>query len=255
MPFSVSFLDFDELEDLISKGVMKNLDDNIYIVKGFFDPKFIDEIKNFCLQFSSTIPDGWFPCLDECPDYHRFHNNYEQAYVKAVQHAFYFHPWNENKNIFSEFLKIFELKLKCMDNKLEVAPNYLNNLPSDGVIARIVVHQYPCGGGGQQEHIDPVSPYARIQTIIQASEPGKDYISGGLYVNHHKFGIVNIDKFTQKGDLIILSPGIRHGVDKIDPEKELDWSDTRGRWIIMPIILNSDVKPDIYGKPKMSKKV
>jgi hypothetical protein len=103
-----------------------------------------------------------------------------------------------------------------------------------------VCHQYPRGGGGQAEHIDPVSPFAKVQTLIQASTPGIDYGTGGLYINDPRFGIVNIDPLTRKGDLVLASPGVKHGVAAIDPGKQLQWSETDGRWIIMPIIIHSD---------------
>ena len=46
-----------------------------------------------------------------------------------------------------------------------------------------------------------------------------------------------------------MSPGIKHGVEAIDPEFEFDWLREDGRWIIMPIIIDSDVEKDGYGKP------
>jgi hypothetical protein len=131
----------------------------------------------------------------------------------------------------------------------QIDTDFLKNIPSSGPIARVLVHQYPRGGGAQNEHVGPVSPYAKIQTIIQASVPFKDYQSGGLYVRASGTGKVYLDGLTNKGDLIVMSPGIKHGVEAIEPEFELDWSREDGRWIIMPIIIDSDLNKDGYGKP------
>lgn len=238
-----------ELEELILlPDFLSGLENNAYIVRGFLPEQLIDKIKKRCFDFSKNMPDSWHPCIDGCPDYHRLHNNYPQAYVKALQHAYYFHPWNGNDELFEYFKDIFSLKISLSDRK-EFCNNYMNNIPSDGAIARIVVHQYPRGGGGQQEHIDPVSPYARIQTIIQASSPGTDFLNGGLYMNDPVVGRIYLDKLTEKGDLIILSPGIKHGVAPVDAGHVFNWDEQDGRWIIMPIIINSDVSNDGYGKP------
>lgn len=222
----------------------------VFIVRGFMDIARIDAFKSFCASFSEQQDASWHPCLDGCPDYHRLHNMYPGAHVPAIQHGYYFHPWNANfgsLNEFDGFAQVFELKRRT--GGLSDA-SYMRNLPSQGPIARLVCHQYPRGGGGQAEHIDPVSPFAKVQTLIQASQPGKDYAVGGLYVRDPDVGVVNIDPLTNKGDLILASPGVRHGVAAIDPDHPLDWNREDGRWIIMPIIIHSDYKEDAALKPR-----
>ena len=238
-----------EFNNLVNSAqFIKDINENIYIVKGYYSVREIDKIKQICLEFSNEIEPAWYPCVDDCPDYHRLHNNYPKAHVQSIQHAYYFHRWNGNHSLFNFFSNIFNMKSVLVDSN-NIDMDFLNNIPSTGPIARVLVHQYPRGGGGQKEHIDPVSPYAKIQTIIQASVPNKDYRSGGLYINTSETGKVYLDGMTNKGDLIVMSPGIKHGVEAIDPECELDWSKDDGRWIIMPIIIDSDLKKDGYGKP------
>ncbi|MCC5450489.1 hypothetical protein LMJ53_01920 [Rheinheimera sp. UJ51] len=249
MSVNIHVIGWQEFELMLqSPDFISNLENNVYIIRGLFNKELIDEIKDSCLSFSSKTADSWYPCIDDCPDYHRLHNNFPGAYVKAIQHAYYFHPWNDNDALFDSFKKIFSLKLALSEQKQNIQ-NYMSNIPSDGPIARIVVHQYPRGGGGQEEHIDPVSPYARVQTIIQASVPGDDFMQGGLYLIDPVHGRIELDRLTSKGDLIVLSPGVRHGVAPVDPESTFNWQETDGRWIIMPIIINSDVSNDGYGKP------
>ncbi len=230
-----------------TQDFLDNIDENIYIVREMFDVSTIQSIRLQCMNTARETEPSWHPCLDNCPDYHRIHHNYPDAYVKSIQHAHYFHPWNTNLKIFDTFLPIFELKVRLCG--YETAEVFLSNIPSSGPICRVLVHQYPSGGGGQQEHIDPVSPFAQIQTIIQASEPGKDFGSGGLYVNHSKIGKIYLDSLTQVGDLIVLSPGVKHGVAPIDIEKSLNWNEPTGRWIVMPIIIDSDEPHVVKNKP------
>lgn len=56
-----------------------------------------------------------------------------------------------------------------------------------------------------------------MQTIIQALEKGKDYISGGLFVRDPESNeeIFVDDDFTI-GDMIVFNPHIPHGVKPID---------------------------------------
>jgi len=229
--------------------LIERIEHEVFIVRNFMDADLVDAFKNFCLEFSTNQEASWHPCLDDCPDYHRVHHQYPQAYVRSTQHAYYFHPWNANFekfNSFPGFSEIFELKAKAAGASYS---EFLANTPSQGPIARIVCHQYPPGGGGQEEHIDPVSPFAKVQTIIQASDPGVDYRKGGLYINDPEFGIIEIDPLTRKGDLILASPGVKHGVAPVDDDEELQWDTAKGRWIIMPIIIHSDHVKDPSIKP------
>jgi hypothetical protein len=164
-------------------------------------------------------------------------------------HAFYYHGWYpHNRSKFQYFAEIFALK-----NFLAGYPKrqFLDNIPSDGFIARINIHHYPRGGGYQAEHIDPVGKHAQIQTIVSASVFGADFDRGGVYArasaDAEKF---YLDPFIQPGDLLVMSPGIHHGVEFIDPDLPYDWKTNDGRWMIMPIIVGSD-----YPNPEVTKPV
>lgn len=73
------------------------------------------------------------------------------------------------------FADIFAIK-----NFLAGTPRdaFIHNIPSEGQIARVQIHQYPQGGGYQSKHVDPVSPFARLQTLVMASQIGVDYQLG-----------------------------------------------------------------------------
>jgi hypothetical protein len=228
---------------------LERLESEVFIVRSYFSDEYLDSLREFCEAFSKKSESAWNRCDDDCPDYHRIHDNYPGAYVKSRQHAYYFHPWNEHRGLLDEFSDIFEIKTRLSGRK-HGFDYYKSHIPSDGVIARLLMHQYPRGGGGQELHVDPVSELAKVQTIIQASSPGIDYQSGGFYLVHEKFGSVNLDALTKKGDLLLVSPGVKHGVSPIDPESDLDWESRDGRWILMPIFIHSDVYDGEHEKPK-----
>jgi hypothetical protein len=219
-----------------------------YVVKSFYPREAVAAFRDFVVEHRRRSAPSWHPCLDGLPDYHRINDEYPQSYVRGRLHGHYFHRWNENRDVFGLFKEIFVLK----NHLTGAAPDaYYENVPSDMVISRVVVHQYPRGGGYLEEHLDPVNPFALIQTIVQASTPGADYSEGGLYVKRRVGDEpVFLDPYTDVGDLMVASPDIVHGVAPVDPREALDWSSEGGRWIIIPAIIRSDYNMDPETKPK-----
>jgi hypothetical protein len=214
------------------------------IVKQMYDPKSLLDLRARAFKWGTTSEPSWAPCIDGCPDYHRLHDNYPQAHVKQKMHAFYWHGWYpENDALMAMFSDIFDVK-----NSMAGMPpgSYIKNIPSDGQIVRLLIHHYPQGGGYQMEHIDPTSRFARIQTLVMASQIGKDFYVGGIYARPQPDAEAQyLDQYTNVGDMIVISPGIQHGVAYIDPECEYAWQENKGRWMILPIIVNSDYdRPD-----------
>jgi hypothetical protein len=220
----------------------------VLIVEGFHPRERVLAFRELALAQRRAEPPSWHACLDGVPDYHRIVDDYPKAWVKSRMHAHYFHRFNGNAELFAELRDVFALK-----NALAGEPEdaFLDTVPSDGVIARVVSNHYPRGGGYQAEHVDPASRFARIQTIIQASEPGVDFATGGLYVRESEDAEpVAIDPHSRIGDLLVLSPDVRHGVAPVDPHAELDWDAAGGRWMIMPIVIRSDHEADAGEKPR-----
>ncbi|PIQ48571.1 MAG: hypothetical protein COW03_09300 [Cytophagales bacterium CG12_big_fil_rev_8_21_14_0_65_40_12] len=220
-----------------------------FIVKRFYNEDVITQIRNRTFENGQKSEPSWHPCFDGCPDFHRIHNNYPNAHVKAIMHAYYHHGYYEsNDDLFEYFSEIFDIK-----NFLAGTPkgSYIKNIPSEFFIARVNIHNYPRGGGYQMPHVDPVSKFAKIQTIVQASKWQSDFSSGGVYACLEKDGTrFYIDPHTEVGDLIVLSPNIIHGVEEIDKEETIDWEINSGRWMIMPIIIHSDYESNMNVKPK-----
>src|SRR4051794_4645684 len=73
----------------------------VFIVRGFYDPAAIVSLRRRAFDLGQRSEPSWHPLFDDCPDYHRLHDNYPNAYVKARMHAFYFHGWYEvNRDLF-----------------------------------------------------------------------------------------------------------------------------------------------------------
>lgn len=240
---------FFELAMTQTDTFMRSIDAfDLYVVKQYYPKDKMLAFRQFLREFAQSKPASWHPCLDGCPDYHRINDEYAKSWVKARMHQFFFHRWNENKAIFDNFKDIFKLKNHLAGESPDA---YYDNIPSNGLISRVVVQTYPCGGGYQQEHIDPHGPFALIQTIIMASQPGQDYYSGGFYYRLNEGEpAVSCDHLLEMGDMLVASPAVRHGVATVDADTTLDWDKLDGRYTIIPIILRSDYNADPSLKPK-----
>jgi hypothetical protein len=219
-----------------------------FIVKKFYAAADIINLRSETFKSGLQSEPSWHPLINDCPDYHRLHDNYPKAYVKQKMHGFYFHGWYAHNRLkFDFFSEIF-----CMKNFLagHGERQFLDNIPAAGFVARINIHHYPKGGGYQAEHIDPVGKHAQVQTLIAASQFGADYRQGGVFARAAPGADrIYFDALMRPGDLLVMSPGIRHGVDFVDPDVPYDWKANDGRWMILPIIVASDYPSLDTAKP------
>jgi len=253
MPMRINVLEKPDFIDLVyghtADFVRRIGRPEVFIVQAFYERSAILKLRDETFSGGLASEPSWHPLHDDCPDYHRLHDNYPKAHVKQKMHGFYYHGWYpHNRNKFAFFAEIFAIK-----NRLAGLPEhtFLHNVPSDGFVARVNVHHYPKGGGYQAEHIDPVGKHAHIQTLVAASEFGRDYRAGGVYArattsDERTF----LDPLLKPGDLLVMSPGIPHGVDCIDPDLPYEWRTNDGRWMILPIVVGSDYPNPEVAKPK-----
>lgn len=253
MPMQVNVLSRPAFMELVygdSAGFLRRIArPEAFIVKEFYDRDVVLRLRNEAFAEGLASEPSWHPLHDGCPDFHRLYDNHPKAYVKMKMHGFHFHGWYpHNRDKFAFFADIFVMK-----NRLAGLPEnaFLANIPSDVFIARINVHHYPKGGGYQAEHIDPVGKHAHIQTLVAASEFGKDYRAGGVYARATTFDQrTYLDPLLDPGDLLVMSPDIPHGVDPIDPNLPYEWQTNDGRWMILPIIIGS-----AYPNPEVTRPV
>lgn len=210
------------------------------VVKDYLPAGVVTALRDGCFGEAQLSEPSWQPLVDGCTDYHRVHDNYPDAHVKSRMHAWYFHGYcRTNSDLFGRFSDIFDLKWRLAGR--EGLPE-LDAQPSQGLVARVLVHHYPSGGGYQAEHVDPVFDLARVQTLVMGSEIGSDFTSGGLYARSHANGPATyLDNAASLGDLVLLSPGVQHGVAPVDDHVDgYHLGTNSGRWVIMPIFVPSD---------------
>ena len=106
------------------------------------------------------------------------------------------------------------------------------NLSSTELVNRLQIHHYPSGGGYMSYHTDP-DVYLKTIAITYMSEYGKDYKSGGLYLQNHKSDKIQVDSVTNVGDMVFVYPTMLHGCAPIDKEESLNWQSIKGRWLFL----------------------
>ena len=107
----------------------------------------------------------------------------------------------------------------------------------DNVFVASRINQYPSGGGFLSPHKDSSAAISSkkisgnknfYQLLLTMSKKGTDYFSGGgIFKKNDKF--VQIDNYTNIGDVILYNGKTVHGVMDVDSEKKLDLSKLNGR--------------------------
>ena len=98
------------------------------------------------------------------------------------------------------------------------------------------LHHYPKGGGFLAPHVDKVAPLASFeiagsqyfQVSICMSKKGEHFNEGGGYVTLNS-EMINFDKFTIPGDVVIYDETTTHGVLEVDPLDIFEFGSSGGR--------------------------
>lgn len=239
----------------LKKNVTNLIDEienyEVYIIKKFYAKELILSLRYKILDLSQTMAQGIYSCVDGCPDYWRIHTSNSTANIDKLVKAYYFHNWNNNWYLFSDIKELFQIKNIL---STDVGENQSLCYSFQDIISRIVVFQYPRGGGYLEEHTDPLTAFSKVQIAVVASEYGEDYQSGGFYARHpSQDKKIYLDRHANTGDIIIFSPHLPHGVEEIDRGSFLDLNTSKGRWSFLPLIVKSDYATDRERPQKTNK--
>ena len=157
-----------------------------------------------------------------------------------------FCEWNEpNKELFDEIQPLLSFRNAISDIKQDAEYRYDigdNNLGSEACYCDVIrMIQYPVGGGFLSAHNDfdetfypgeminvllPIT--TRIKPNSKTNNRLQKFEKGGFYYfcNGNK---IDVEEIVDSGDLIIHNQHIDHGVNSIDPDKNLDMNTLCGR--------------------------
>jgi hypothetical protein len=94
---------------------------------------------------------------------------------------------------------------------------------------RTKLMRHPRGGGFLVPHRHPYLPQ-RVSLFLNMSEPGVDYVSGGVSYRSSGGWIVPSDDY-RLGDILAWRYDMIHDVRPVDPNEPLTWEGDDGFWI------------------------
>lgn len=209
----------------------------VVIIRNSVDLTIVKNIRSYLRDIGRSSLPSWHALRDGCPDFHRIQMADPRSHVSGRMHQFNFHPWNQNVfDVFQLFRPHYQIR-----NLISGLPEdeFMTNLPSDGLIARIAFQFYPSGGGGLNMHADPFDAHQAVVPIVQLAKKGVDYQSGGLVVEDSNGHRVDVDSHLGLGDVVLFSPQMVHGVEPIDSDDESAWLEFRGRWMALISVIKS----------------
>jgi len=204
---------------------------DVYIARGVYSSGLLDDIREYLRSIGRHSLPNYTRIEAGAPNFHRMNRADPRAYVRGSFHQFVFFPWNQDVfDLFRVFAPVYHMK-----NVLSgIAPeSFLGQAPQDGCTARLAFQMYPCGSGFLNRHSDPVDYHQLTVPIMQMSQKGRDFTSGGLFVQMENGTDLVIDDITEPGDVIYFNARCPHGVHPIDPDAETRWLDYAGRWMLL----------------------
>ena len=227
--------DFEFQSDLIHKI----FEGAIIQITNVLNDDIINSIIESSLALSKENESKKTLCIEGCRNYFYLQTKdlSKNGGYKTLDRSYYFFPWNLDKNNLFDKINNYWRYLKVLGglNYNE----YENNTPINEIINRMHIIQYIKGGGTISTHKDPII-YQKIQVGSVLNELGKDFNSGGFSVFNKKKEKVYIEPKLNKGSLVCFMPSLYHTVDPIDPNDEIDFSKTDGRWYLSLTCVGSD---------------
>lgn len=221
----------DLVDDMDAIATMRtNLrEGDTYIIHNVVQPEKVNEIRAYLTDIGRHSLPNFEPIAQGCPNFHRVNVWDPRSYVKGCFHQFSFFPWNQDIfNLFAMSRASFEVK-----NLLNGLPKdkFIGSEPEDGCTARLSFQFYPSGGGGMHMHADPVDHHQLTASLLIMTNKGEDFGAGGGYVALDEDRKLYFDDYASCGDVVHTNARVYHGVENIDPDRDLDWLSFKGRWI------------------------
>ena len=157
---------------------------------------------------------------------HRLNFDDDRSAVRGYFHQFNFFDWNQDLiDIFSRTDLLFNFKKTVSTlmhrNTIESSSPQNDQGTNSSLINRVSFQYYPRSKGYLKKHRDPLNSSQSIVPTIVMSEYGKDYFSGGFYLDHN--GEYHYpERNLSLGDILIFNPHCPHGVERIDQEYVTD---------------------------------
>ena len=132
--------------------------------------------------------------------------------------------------------RLFDRMIHIRNSALGVPIDFGEVPERDGFWNARRIHHYPSGGGYMMRHRDTHFPSALqgsaqpfLQMMVLLSEKGRDFDSGGGFVEDLAGNVVFPEDSHGVGSVIFFQEKTYHGVSDVDPEVVVDFESRRGR--------------------------
>ena len=224
--FSKKILD----QDLnFTKSIIKSFyNGDFYIVKHVLSKKQVDYIIEEIHNFNQSSPSDFHKMIEGVPNFHRWINkSLEGKYsIKYSKHSTYMFNWNKDigkvREIIQNACRPFKLLSGLSLTQFE------ENTPKENIIERLQIARYP-----PQGYIEPhTDAHTLLRLVISGylSKRGKSYSDGGFYLCNNDGSEKDVENLIDEGDVGLFYASLRHGMRKIDPNKNSDIKKKDGRW-------------------------
>ncbi|MEK8022825.1 MAG: hypothetical protein AAB229_03355 [Candidatus Hydrogenedentota bacterium] len=249
---SITFPEFKKLVDSYDREFTDSMfAGDAYIIRGVVNPDSLRKLKADLHAWGQNCPPSFHKVQDGVPNFHRIITDdlVKKYALKYPRHDYYF--FRHNADPFGVWPMINEFWSYTKKWGGFAPDECIQNVPSDGLVDRIVVAHYPAGIGYIERHQDPWGHQRTIMSI-QMTQRGEDFQSGGLYFIDREGREITSEGITKIGDAVINYPTVAHGVHRIDENAPRpDWNSINGRWFFGLYTMETDclVHARHTGKP------
>ena len=132
---------------------------------------------------------------------------------------------------------VFKFLISFRNQMLGLEDDFGSNPKEDGFWNACRVHHYPKGGGFMVEHKDTHFPKVLdsnelpfLQVMMILSTKGIDFSEGGNYIRDRNGKQIYPEDLYGIGSIVMFDGGIAHGVQDVDPDGIVDFSEPSGRF-------------------------
>ena len=233
---------FNEFDNTLREGIIERMEKYTFcVIRGAVSKTSIEKSMAALKTQFRQLDDH--PTTGESPK--EIQDNFQKLIIGGVAKKYNNFPrffrtiynplWSNDKfGLRTCFKQASRLRNLLLNKPLDFA---LEGIEADGLWTASRIHQYPTGGGFFAEHRDTtimdVAKEKKIgfyQLILVLSVKGVDFEMGGAFVELDNER-VSLEDYLELGDIAIYDGSTLHGVDEIDPHKNLVLDQISGRTV------------------------
>jgi hypothetical protein len=198
-----------------------------FIFRGVFGAEEIGDLRSAVASWSRDTPE--FPkgvsASREGLNFHRRDDGSQPTLLPHIMHIYGFGDLSTLPAPLAARLRQFAEPALELQNRLSGTAFTLDR---PGI--KIGLDWHPRGGGYVTNHVHPGTPQ-KVSVLINLSQPGRDYSSGGARFRLRGRWVDTTDLFAL-GDVLVWRYNLPHAMGPVDPDASIDWELQNGLCIL-----------------------